>query len=303
MDRRDFLKTSLAGAGAAAGLSAGGRAVRAAAEPAKPGVLKLCSQDGKIPGKSLKEKADKVQEFGGCGLEFGGMDLNRAKQIKKELEGTGCGAAALCWGYFPLIDPDEAKRKKAVEDLQRAVEVGAEAGSTGVIFVPAFNGHPQLEFYEAKKVILGHLREVGEHAVKVGGRVLLEPLNRGEARFLNQLALGAQLCRDSGSDGICMMGDFYHMCIEETSDQGAFLSAGKYLHHVHLASRIRWLPGQDQRKEPNKPERSFVDGFRGLKRIGYPDYCSLECHVEGDPNVEIPKSFKFLKAQWEEATV
>ena len=40
-----------------------------------------------------------------------------------------------------------------------------------------------------------------------------------------------------------------------------------------------------------------------LKRIGYQDYCSLECHVEGDPNVEIAKSFKFLKAQWEEATV
>jgi len=303
MDRREFLMSSLAGAGAVAGLAAGGSPARAAEEPKKEGVLKLCSQDGRIPGKSLKEKVDRVLEWGGCGLEFGGMDAGRAKQIKKELEGTGCGVAALCWGYFPLIDPEEAKRKKAVEDLKHAVEVAAEAGSTGVIVVPAFNNHPQMEFYEAKKVILGHLREVGEHAAKVGNRVLLEPLNRGEARFLNQLALGAQLCRDCGSDGICMMGDFYHMGIEETSDQGAFLSAGKYLHHVHLASRRRVLPGQDRVKEPNKPERSFVDGFRGLKRIGFQDYCSLECGCDGDPLVEIPKSFALLKKEWEEATV
>ena len=303
MDRREFLMSSLAGAGAVAGMAAGGSPARAAEEPKKEGVLKLCSQEGRIPGKSLKEKVDHVLEWGGCGLEFGGMDANRAKQIKKELEGTGCGVAALCWGYFPLIDPDEAKRRKGVEDLKHALEVAAEVGSTGVIIVPAFNNHPQLEFYEAKKVLLGHLREVGEHAVKVGNRVLMEPLNRGEARFLNQLALAAQLCRDSGSAGVCMMGDFYHMGIEETSDQGAFFSGGTYMHHVHLASRRRVLPGQDRVKEPDKPERSFVDGFRGLKRIGFQDYCSLECGCDGDPLVEIPKSFALLKKEWEEATV
>ncbi|MBA7655875.1 hypothetical protein ES703_63785 [subsurface metagenome] len=91
------------------------------------------------------------------------------------------------------------------------------------------------------------------------------------------------------------MGDFYHMCIEETSDCGAFLSAAKYLHHIHLASRTRKLPGQD--------ERSFVGGFRGLKMIGYQDYCSLECGVRGKADVEIPKSFRFLEKQWAEATI
>jgi hypothetical protein len=30
---------------------------------------------------------------------------------------------------------------------------------------------------------------------------------------------------------------------------------------------------------------------------------SLECGVIGDREVEIPKSFKFLKEQWEQATV
>jgi sugar phosphate isomerase/epimerase len=92
-----------------------------------------------------------------------------------------------------------------------------------------------------------------------------------------------------------MMGDFFHMCREETSDCGAFLSAGPYLHHVHLASRRRNLPGQD--------DRSFVDGFRGLKMIGFQDFCSLECGVKGKADAEIPKAFRFLEQQWKEATI
>jgi len=301
MDRREFLKSSLAGAGAVAGLSAGGlRAVAADApkteEKPKLGVLKLCSQDGKIPGKSVKEKADAI-------LKFGGLDVNRAKQIKKDLEGTGVGIAALCCGYYPLIDPDEEKRKKGVEDLKRALQGAGEAGSPGVVFVPAFNNHPQLAWYEGRKVLVDLLVGIGDYAKSLGTRVLMEPLNRGEAHFLNLLAQASSICRDTKSEGIGLMGDFYHMYIEETSDEGAFLSGGKYCHHVHLASRIRVLPGQDRLKEPNKEERSFVSGFRGLKRIGYQDYCSLECGTIGKGEEEIPKSFEFLKKQWEEAVI
>jgi sugar phosphate isomerase/epimerase len=306
MDRRQFLKTSLVGAGMMAGLRVAGDASaeeQAAVKPVKQAVLKLCSQDGNIPGGSLKEKAENILKFGGCGLEFGGLSVERAKQVRQELEGTGVGVAALCCGYFPLIDPDEAKRKGGAEKLKKTLEGAGEAGATGVIFVPAFNNHPQLNWDDGLKALADLLPAVGDYAVKLGTRVLLEPLNKGEARFMNRLEQAVEICKASKSPGICMMGDFYHMGIEETSDQGAFLSAGKYLHHIHLASRRRVLPGQDRVKEPNKPERSFVDGFRGLKRIGYQDYCSLECGCDGDPMVEIPKSFAFLKSEWGKATV
>jgi sugar phosphate isomerase/epimerase len=308
MDRRKFLKSSLAGAGAVAGLSAGGLRVFAEesakpAAPAKKAVLKLCSQDSRIPGKSVKEKAENVLKWGGCGLEFGGLDVNRAKQIKKDLEGTGVGIAALCCGYYALIDPDEEKRKKGAENLKKACEGAGEAGSTGVIFVPAFNNHPQLNWDEGLKALGDLLPAVGEYAVKCGTRVLLEPLNKGEARFMNRLEQAVEICKKSGSPGICLMGDFYHMCKEEKDDEAAFVVGDGYVHHVHLASRIRVLPGQDHLKEPNKEERSFVSGFRGLKRIGYQDYCSLECGVIGKAEEEIPKSFEFLKKQWEEAVI
>ena len=44
-----------------------------------------------------------------------------------------------------------------------------------------------------------------------------------------------------------------------------------------------------------------LDGFKGLKMIGYHDFCSFECGVSGDRAVEIPKSMAFLREQWEKA--
>ena len=86
-------------------------------------------------------------------------------------------------------------------------------------------------------MLVDTLPALGEHAQKAGTRLLMEPLNRKEAFFLRQVADAASIARDCNSPGIGMMGDFYHMFFEETSDLGAFISGGSYVHHVHLASR------------------------------------------------------------------
>ena len=51
---------------------------------------------------------------------------------------------------------------------------------------------------------------------------------------------------------------------------GAFISAGKYLQHVHVASRKRRsMPGEDGEAD------NYVEGFRGLKMIGYDKFVSF----------------------------
>ena len=303
MQRRSFLKNTLAGAGLAAGVkAAGGPAAMAAEKPEKSKTetpkaqLKLCSQDGRLPGKTLREKVANLQEYGGVGLEVGGRGLaGRVKQITEALKGTKVKMAAICAGYSGcIISPDKAEREKCAASIKQILTAAGEIGSTGMVLVPASNRQKQLVGGEARAALVDMLGPLGEHAQKAGTRVLLEPLNRREAFFLRQLADAAAICRDVNHPAVAMMGDFYHMYFEETSDEGAFLSAGKYCHHVHLGSIKRKLPGQDA--------RSFVAGFRGLKRIGYRGYCSLECGCRGDPKVEIPKSFRFLEKQWAEAT-
>ena len=92
------------------------------------------------------------------------------------------------------------------------------------------------------------------------------------------------------------MGDFWHMTWEETSDMGAFISAGDYLQHVHVASRkCRSMPGEDGEAD------NYVDGFKGLKMLGYDKYVSFECGCQGDRNIVVPAAVELLRKQWEEA--
>lgn len=289
--RRGFVTGgSLVGLGLAAGL---GRSE--AQEGVREAVLKLSSQEGIIPGDSLRAKVERMAEWGFQGLELWGGGLpNRVDDVRDAIAGTGVEVSAICAGYEGcVISHDESERRKAVESIKVLLAAAGELQSTGLIVVPAFHGQTQLSNQDARPILVELLKDVGAHAEQCGTRVLLEPLNRGECFFLRQLADAAAICRDVDSPGVGMMGDFYHMNIEETSDLGAFLSAGKYLHHVHLASRRRVLPGQD--------ERSFIDGFRGLKMIGYQDFCSFECGVDGDPMAEIPKAVSFLRDQWAQA--
>jgi sugar phosphate isomerase/epimerase len=300
MKRRRFLQHTLTAAGTVA------LAHHTLAAPdKKPGVLKLGSQEGRLPGGSLKEKIANLEKWGGCGLELGGNPANRIAEVKEALKGTGVRISALCWGSRngDLVSKDLAKRKAGIEDLKNALNTAGELESTGVIFVPCFNKQSELTPAELDQILLEILPAIGDHAKKAGSRVLLEPLNKGETFYLNRLEQAAAICRKLDNPGIGLMGDFYHMNLEEKSDAEAFTTGAPWLHHVHLASRVRWLPGQDKLQQPDKPERSFVNGFRALYQTGYQDYCSLECGVakDTDPLVAVPAAFDFLRAQWAEA--
>ena len=268
-----------------------------------------------LPHISLRERALLVHRLGYQGIELGPEWLDQpVDAIKKELEGSGVSPAALCYGSHGggYISPDPAKRKKARADFKKVLDAAAALGSTGVIWVPCFNGETKLTPPELDKIMTEDLLpELGDYAAKVGSRTILEPLTNGETFYINRLEQAAAFCKKFNHPGICMMGDFYHMAHEESDQEAAFVSGGKWVHHVHLATgKSRILPGQ----EPH----SYVAGFKGLKRIGYQDFCSLECGIKptkqstddkgkpkmvADPDAEIPKAFAFLKRQWAEAVI
>ena len=304
--RRGFLTTGALVAAGTAILPSPALAKSPKSKGKSKAALKLSAQIWIIPGKDLPERLATMEKWGFDGVELPGMDLtdkglpsiiDNEKLYEDAIKNTKLKVSAICGGKGTgdgrIVSEVVGKRAGGVEDLKRLITSAGALHSTGVIYVPAFNGGTKLGNYEVRKILLDTLPAIGEHAHQAGTRLVLEPLNRGEAFFLRQVADGASIVRDCKNPGLGVMGDFYHMYIEETSDLGAFISGGSYVHHCHLASRIRVLPGQD--------ERQFVDGFRGLKWIGYHDYCSFECGVRGDATVEIPKSMAFLREQWAKA--
>lgn len=293
MERRKFIGyTALAGA---AGLIPGKSNAFVLPDPPKKARLKISCQEGIAPGETLDAKLDFLEKAGFVGLEIGGKDLKkRVGEFQKALNNRKIKMSAICSGYTGvLISEQESVRQEAVSTMKEILAAAGELNSTGMIMVPAFNGQTKLGYDESRKILVEQLKELSAYAVSVKSRLILEPLNRKEAMFLRMLADAAAICKDVDSPGISCMGDFWHMTWEETSDLGGIISAGNYLHHMHIASRkTRNIPGEDEGD-------NYVDGFRGLKLIGFNDYVSLECGAKGDRTKSLPAAVKLMNAQWE----
>ena len=215
------------------------------------------------------------------------------------LNGRNIQVSAICAGFDGfMLSTDPAIRKQCIDTMKEIIVPAGELGSTGVIIVPAFNGQvPAMPHnQETRDFLCEQFNELGNFAQEHGTTVIFEPLNRRECFYLRQVADAASLCRDINNPGVRCMGDFWHMTWEEPSDMGAFITAGDQLQHVHVASRKRRsMPGEDGEAD------NYVDGFKGLKAIGYNNYVSFECGAQGDRTIVVPAAVELLRKQWEEA--
>lgn len=296
MRRREFFALS-ATAGVLTGLAPAARAFQIP-DPAQKARLRLSCQEGVAPGKTLTEKLDWLEEQGFEAIEPGGTNLpRRVEEFQKALNGRKIIISAICAGFEGvIISEKQEEREKAMRTMKEILTAAGALKSVGMIMVPAFNDQTKLGHKESRELLVNkQLPELGAHALKAGTHIILEPLNRGECYFLRLVEDGAAIVRDSKSDGVRVMGDFWHMTIEEPNDFAAFVSAGKYLQHVHIASRqTRSIPGED-------PGDNYVNGFRGLKAIGYQNFVSFECGCKGDRKKSLSEAVKLLKANWDEA--
>lgn len=232
LNRRSFIGTAASGAALAA---SGGFFSSFKSEQTPANVLKISCQEGVAPGKSLTEKLDFMESLGIVGFEpWGGGLEKRVDEIQKALQNRKITVSAICAGFEGwLIADDPAIQKKCMDSMKVIIEAAGALGSTGLIFVPAFNNQKSLPDKEARELLIGQMKELGDFALQNKTRILLEPLNRQECYFCRQVADGASIVRDVKSEGAAVMGDFWHMTWEETNDRAAFLAAGDYLHHVH----------------------------------------------------------------------
>ena len=298
MDRRDFLKSNILGA-AGLTLAASPLAAFASNAPRKSSKdveLKLSFQEKIAPGESLNEKFDYMENLGIVGFEPNGRKLTeRMNEIQQALRGRDIKVSAICAGFKGFIlAEDPAVKAEFDSSMREIIAAAGELGSTGVIMVPAFNAQKPVKPHtlETREYLCEQMHELGEFALKHNTTVILEPLNRKEAHYLRQVADAAAICRDSKSAGVMCMGDFWHMQ-EETSYYAALMAAGKYLQHVHVASRgKRKMPGEDGELD------NYIDGMRALKELKYDKYFSFECGTNGDRNVTVPAAVELLRAQW-----
>ena len=314
MNRRSFFKIGLAGLGSGALLRPGvSRAEPAPASgmprlapPAQPAELHIGCQQMLVPGATFEERYDFLEANGYDRVEINGGNwewlAKNADAMAAAIKGRRLQFSVTCIGArgnSGMADP--AERRAVIDTTKVIIENAARLKAVGSIMCPA-RKKIDLPFPELRERFLGEiLPEILAHAEKCGACVILEPLNRTETLFLRQVADGAAIARDAKSPAIGVMGDFWHMTTEETSDMGAFISAGASLKHVHIASRKnRKIPGTDGDAD------NYVDGFKGLKLIGYRGAVSIEAGYPKDTPDDQKKKLlgqaaALIRRQWAEA--
>ena len=197
------------------------------------------------------------------------------EQHRLKLAALGTGAGLLVH-KLTLTSSESGVRERAVEFVRSLIDAGARFAA------PAIVGSMQGRWGQGveKEHALGRLRaalnDLGEHAKRQAIPLLFEPLNRYETNLVNTLADGMALVQSLRTDNVKLLGDLFHMNIEEVDMAASVREAGPHLGHVHLADSNRQPAGYGH--------TDFALIAAALKEINYGGYLSAECFPYPNPD-------------------
>jgi sugar phosphate isomerase/epimerase len=269
---------------------------------------RIAIQDHMLPGRDIEERFANAAEFGFDGIELtlaGDTDLEKLVTRARRAAGeSGVAVASLCTsGDHDPLHPVSILRKRRFAGLTTLLEAANALGASGVVSVPLrpglvpYEDDPNEAIHALTEDAVEAFRAWAETLPDSGNAALfLEPLNRFEAKFLTRVGQAAAFARRIDSPRIRVLGDIFHMNIEEENAAGALTGAGSMLGHMHLAENTRLLPGTGAFR--------FGEVFDALKEISYRGWLALECFpplgraLIRDPAVELPATLAFLRMQW-----
>ncbi len=261
--------------------------------------MKLVCQEQLLPGESILEKWEFAASAGFDGIELQGTDGWRGRlDDLRAARDRGVVFSSVCVISDRFIgDFEEERRREAIEHMKHLLSGIAELGGRGAITPAAFGlatrrlppfEVPRTE-EEDRRVLLEALEELGVHAESVGALVLLEPLNRYEDHMLNRVEQAVELCEAIGRPSIKVMGDLFHMNIEEDDLDEAIRQANGHMAHVHLADSNRLQPGAGH--------TDFAGAFGALRDIGFDGYMAMECGIRGNAREILPEVARHLRSR------
>ena len=161
-------------------------------------------------------------------------------------------------------------RRNARQYTKSTIDMAERIGAEVVIVAPTANMRivRELPPEEEWKYAVEGLRECGEYAQSRGVTLVIEPWNRFETYLVNRLEQAVSLAREVNLPSVKIMGDLFHMNIEESNIPEAIRSARGWLAHMHVADNQRDLPG--------KGHLDWAGIMAALRDIQFAGYLVLE---------------------------
>lgn len=262
--------------------------------------IKLSFQDGIAPGRSSEERFDFMEEYGITGFEPRAEDIiKNGSKYQKLLKYRNIRISAVQSGYKGfLCSGNRFIRHEHLCRMKEIIDFSGELGANGVIIIPetARTAFPEKNSADIHRDALDNLYELAEYAGRHNTTIILKPVRRKEASWINNVSEASDICRAVNLKGLRCMGDLWHMYGQDISDKDDIISGGEYLNHIHIASRkTRLMPGEDGLND------DYTEAFRTLKEISFTGFISLVCGITGDKNKTIASSIRLLDSQWQSA--
>ncbi len=212
------------------------------------------------------------------GVELNLLDSDRLDQdeILQKIDTSGLKVPSIGTGhsYFhenlSLADPDAqtqaAVRRRLVGHIRFASRLGA------AVVLGSIRGKLDTGSEKARRagydVAVEAVSELADCAAELGVRLTIEPINRYETNFLNNVADTLDFIQAVGRPNIGVLADTFHMNIEEKDIPGSLRQCGDLLWHAHFADSNRFAPGMGH--------LNFREFVAVLMEMGFDGYISAE---------------------------
>lgn len=245
--------------------------------------------------RGIEESIRKAAEMGYDGVELALLDKNqidvsRVKGLIKEYNlqipviSTGqVFAGSKLW--FTAADPEI--RRKAITVMKGLVETAAEFGAM-VNFGRVRGFVAEDESLEIAEYRFGEVvTEINDYAKGLGVGLIMEPVNRYEINFINNLDEGVALLKKLSIPGLKLMPDVFHMNIEDSSIEGNLKKYIDDIAYIHFADSNRLAPGWGH--------LDFKKIVTTLKEINYQGWIGVEILPIPNPNAAAQQAITYLR--------
>lgn len=245
--------------------------------------------------RGIESSIRKAAQMGYDGIELALLDKNQVdiKIVSRLIKEYGLEIPVVSTGQvfagsnLWFTAPDPAVRKQTIEVFKGITEVAAEFGAmVNMGRVRGFIG--QGETVETAEQRFGEsVREVADYASKLGVTLILEPVNRYEINFINNLDEGAVLIDKLAIPGLKLMPDVFHMNIEDASIEGNLQKYMNYIAYIHFADSNRLAPGWGH--------LDFGSIVKSLNDVAYGGWVSVEILPKPDPDSAAKQAIDYLR--------
>ena len=297
MDRRDFVRSTLAAGAALAGVAPVAHAASTYAMRSQPALpprefrLRYAPHFGMFKahtGDDLVAQLEFMRAEGFTAFEDNGMKGRSVADqvlIGKTLQRLGMQMGVfvsheIAWNEPNLTSGDAGKRDAFVQQIRDSVEVAKRVGATWMVCVP---GHIDTRLdmgYQTANVIEAFKRAAA--VLEPHGLVLvMETLNTQRdhpGQFLTRMPQAYAISKAVGSPAVKVLFDVYHEQISE----------GNLIPNIDLAwSEIVYIQLGDNpgRKEPGTGEVNYQNVFRHIHSKGFKGVLGME-HGNSRPGKE-----------------